>query len=164
MPKRPKLTKRADGRYRVKYKNKYFYGSTSTEAYDARDAYIRQEQEGLQLSRSLTVGDYAAKWLPIHKASVSDKCYNDYAKQIDKMSESIGDMLISDVKPTDIKKVYSDSFIGMSTSTIHRAKMIYTAIFNSAVEDGLIRINPCKATSAQPHKGTAGTHRTITQE
>lgn len=35
MPK-PSLTKRADGRYRVKYQGKQFYGSTQKEAYAKR--------------------------------------------------------------------------------------------------------------------------------
>ena len=84
-----KLKPRADGRYVCKYKGKCFYGRTEPEAKESRKAYIKAEQSGKLLARELTVKEYAQKWLPLYKSSVSEKCYNDYAKQIEGLEEEI---------------------------------------------------------------------------
>lgn len=73
------LKQRPDGRYACKYKGKFFYGATQTEALAAREEYKRQEKSGINAA-PVTVGEYAARWLPVHKASVGTKTYNDYAK------------------------------------------------------------------------------------
>ena len=83
------------------------------------------------MHESVSVRQYAGKWLPIAKASVSDKCYNDYAKQLDVLCDTIGDMPVQSVKPSDIKTVYA-RYVGYSQSTIHRAKMLFSAMFDSA--------------------------------
>ena len=66
---RQSLTKRADGRYRVKYKDQYFYGKTQTEAMQKRDEYKRAERDGLR-AVCPTVSAYAVEWLPAHKRTV----------------------------------------------------------------------------------------------
>lgn len=122
-----------------------------------------QEAQGMKKDAAHTsVRDYAAEWLPVHKADVSTKCYNDYAKQLNILLDAIGDMLIQDVKPSDIKKVWLH-YIGYSASTIKRSKQLFYAMFDTACDDGYIRTNPMKSKHAQPPEGTRGTHRAITQ-
>lgn len=163
MPK-ASYKKRADGRIRVKYKNKYFYGKTQTEALAKKDAYIRQEQKGLNMAKiGQTVRDYTAQWLPVYKANVSDKTYADYAKQLTKMVDVIGDSLVAEVTPSMAKRVYAE-YVGMSDSTIKRSRMLFIAVFDSAIADGIRHTNPFKEKVAKPHKGTVGTHRIITDE
>ncbi len=159
---RQTLKQRPDGRYACKYKGKFFYGATQTEALAAREAYKRLEESGIRAG-PVTVGEYAAKWLPIHKASVSKRTYNDYAKQVETLCSYIGDMPLRDVTPSDIKKVFNH-YLGRSESNVSRAQHLFTGIFEGAVDDGYIVRNPCKNESAKPHKGTAGTHRAITDE
>lgn len=160
---RQSLTKRADGRYRVKYKDQYFYGKTQTEAMQKRDEYKRAERDGLR-AVCPTVSAYAVEWLPAHKRTVSVKCYNDYAKQLDTLCAIVGSFPLSSVTPTDIKRVYSEKYSGYSNYTIKRARMIFISLFDSAVADGYIRTNPCRNKTARPHKGTEGTHRELTPE
>ena len=81
------IKKRADGRYCCKYKGKYFYGRSPEEAKQLRKDYIRAEESGRALVRVLTVREYCEKWLPLYKSGVSEKCYNDYAKQHSKMAQ-----------------------------------------------------------------------------
>lgn len=159
---RQTLKRRADGRYRCKYKERYFYGETQAEALQAREEYKRWEAAGLKAAP--TVRTYAAEWLPIHKGTVISKTYNDYASQVDALIDILGDMRLDEVKPSDIKRVYTMHYNGYSASTIKRARMLYDGIFDSAVADGYIRINPCKSDTAKPHKGTEGSHRAITTE
>ncbi len=159
---RQTLKQRPDGRYVCKYKGKSFYGVTQSEALAARDAYKRQEAAGITAG-PITVGEYTAAWLPIHRASVATKTYNDYAKQLEVLISALGPRQLRDVTPSDIKSVYNH-YLGYSESTIHRARTLFTAVFESALADGHIVRNPCKQETARPHKGTVGTHRAITDE
>ena len=157
---RVKEKPRSDGRYQRKYHGRYFYADTPEEAARLRDEYKYQCEHGIDQIRNITVADYAAKWLPVAKASVSDKCYNDYALQLEVLTSVCGDKYMAAVVPLDIKKVWTH-YLGYSDSTIRRARMLYKALFASAIENGYCRINPVAKDSAAPHKGTSGTHRAI---
>ena len=160
---RKQLKQRADGRYACKYKNKTFYGRSSKEANDLRDAYIKKEKAGQLLRQELTVRDYALKWLPIHKGGVSVKCYNDYAKQLEALFPYIGHLLLSQVTVDDAASVWQH-FSGYSASTIHRAHMLYKDLFDTAIENELCFRNPFKSKSAQPPSGSAGSHRALSDD
>lgn len=161
---RQKLTQRADGRYRCKYKGKEFYGDTPREAQAKREEYKRLLEAGIKAEEAgITVRQYASRWVLTHKASVSDKCYNDYVKQLNAMVEIIGDKRLMDVTPDDIKGIFSTHYLNYSASTIKRARQLYISMFDAAIESGYARVNPCRSKHAQPHKGTAGTHRVITE-
>lgn len=164
-PKKQHLKQRADGRYACRYRDKWFMGATEDEALSAREAYKQAEKAGnlRMLSAGPSVAEYAARWISVHKAAVTPKVYNDYAKQLDVLTEALGRMPLRDVTPTDAKSVYTH-YLGYSDSTIRRARMLYVSMFSAAVEDGWIHRNPFAAESAKPHKGTAGTHRALTPE
>lgn len=158
------LTERADGRYRAKYHDKYFYGSSSAEAKKKRDEYKAAQLLGIrQAPPAVTVGSYAARWLPAAKASVNPRVYNAYAGLLDVLVGAMGGRPIDQVTPTDVKSVYN-LFLGKSDSTVRKAKMLYVAMFDAALEDGLIRVNPARSRTAKPHKGSSGTHRILTPE
>ena len=152
---------RADGRYQRKYKGKYFYADTPEEATRLRDEYKYQCEHGIDQIRNITVSEYADQWLPLAKASVSDKTYNDYAVQLEALTAVCGNKYMNAVLPLDIKKVWSH-YLGYSESTIKRARMLYKSMFASAIENGYCRVNPVAKDSAAPHKGTVGSHRAIT--
>lgn len=160
-----RLKQRADGRYACKYMGKCFYGSTQREALQKRDEYRRLLDAGIKAAEAgLTVKQYAVRWVSTHKASVSDKCYDDYVRQLNAMIALIGDLRLMDVTPDDIKHVFSTHYIGYSQSVIKRARMLYISMFDAAIDSGYARSNPCRSKHAQPHKGTIGTHRSITDE
>ena len=161
--KRQKLKQRSDGRYKCKYHGIQFYGSTPEEALAAREEYKRQEAAGEYKRENPTVTDYAEKWLPLHKSDVSDKCYNDYKKQLAALTDTLGDIKIKDITVDDAAAVWRH-FDGYSASTIKRAKMLYVALFDTAIENDLCIKNPFRAKFAQPPKGTEGSHRAITEE
>lgn len=161
---RQSLKRRADGRYACKYKDKWFYGATQQEALAAREAYKRMLESGLKAeSGMVSVSSYAQRWLPIHKVDIRTDTYNAYAHYLNVLCEEIGHKILRDVVPSDIKQVYA-RYVGMSDSTIKKAKTLYNSLFKSAKADGLSLTNPCEDENAQPHKGTKGTHRPITHE
>lgn len=158
------LKQRKDGRYRCKLGNKYFYGSTPTEALRARAAYQRMLDAGMRAeAEGMTVAQYVNEWLPLYKANVTTRTYNDYASQLDKLVEALGGMLLKNVSVDDARALYL-RYNGYSNSTIKRARMLYIGLFDAAMENGYCTRNPFRSRLAQPDKGTEGSHRAITDE
>lgn len=154
---------RPDGRYVAVYRKKYFYGRTPEEARKKRDDYKERHERGLDPALEL-VADYATDWLPINRHAVSPKTMALYQSFIRILSTDLDGKTFSDVRPSDIKRIYSTRFRRASDSHIRHFRNLITAIFDSAVEDGYAAWNPCRSKKAAPHKGTAGTHRAITDE
>lgn len=155
------LKRRPDGRFVCRYKGKSFYGATEKEALKARDSYKKMISDGMaDDADSATVRWYAARWLPAHKASVSNKCYNDYARQLDVLLDVLGDLTVRQVQPTDCMRVWQH-YLGYSQSTIKRSRMLFISLFDTAQEEGYCRVNPFRSRHAQPHKGSAGSHRQL---
>lgn len=163
-PKKQKLKQRPDGRFACRYKDLWFYGASSDEALDARDEYKRREAAGEPDPARTTVREYAARWLPIARAGVARSTYNESVAQMEKLLADLGDELLSAVKPTQIKGVFSEHFLGYSNSYIKGSRALYAGLFDAAVADGLCKSNPVRNKAAAPHKGTFGGHRAITPQ
>ena len=157
-----KNKQRTDGYFRYWYKGKQFLGKTDAEAKEKRDRYKYECEHGIEQQAPITVFNLVEKWLPVAKASVAKNTYNQYASIMEKMTENIGDKLVSAVTPGDIKLVWV-SFVGSSQSAIDKAKFLYKAFFQYAVENGYCRNNPMLSDSAKPHTGTKGSHRALEQ-
>lgn len=148
--RRQHLKKRSDGRYACRYKDKWFMGTTEKEALDAREAYKRTVQQLSAQTMTMTVTQYAVKWLPLYKSDCGDKTYNDYAKQLDVLISLIGTKLMRDVTIDDAQLVYNH-YIGYSQSTIKRARMLFVSMFDAAfhksyvdriVKSGMVDMDP----------------------
>ena len=162
-PKKQTLKQRKDGRYKCTYDGHQFYGYSSAEAIAAREEYKRQKAAGEWVQEHQTVKTYADKWLPLHKSGVSPKCYNDYKKQLEALYPFMGDKSLAAVTVDDAAAVWTH-YKGYSASTIKRARMLYVALFDSAIENDLCRKNPFRGRFAQPPKAPSGTHRALTDE
>lgn len=156
---RQTLKPRADGRYQIEYKGKYFYGKTQKEAYAKRDQYKKDLAAGLRATEAgLTVVEYATKWVPIHKAGIGERNYKSYVRYLNILCAHIGDKKLRDVVTSDIQSVYNTR-IGYSKSDIDHFTRSIQSMFQSAVIDRIIPFNPCDATKRP--KGEAGTHRAL---
>lgn len=163
-PKKQVLKQRADGRFCCRYHGMQFMGNSSDEALAAREEYKRLEAQGIAAqAQGPTVREYAMKWLPLHKSGVSDKCYNDYAKQLEALFPVMGMKRLQDVTVDDAAAVWQH-YKGYSASTVKRSRMLYVALFDAAIENDLCRKNPFRGKFAQPPKAPAGTHRALTDE
>lgn len=164
MPRKKKehLKRRKDGRFCCKYHGIAFYSYESEdEALALRDEYIANESKGFQRQ---TVTEYALPWLKRSFPAVKDSTYTGLAIHLQHLVDVIGDRMISEVLPSDIKRIYSEKYNGLSNSYIKGAKQLYCSLFDSALADGLIRFNPARDKSAKPHKGTKTKERILTQE
>ena len=158
--KKPALKKRSDGRYKCKYHGKQFYGSSPEEAVARMEEYKRLEQTGL--TKKATVTDYALPWLVRTYPSVAPSTKTGLAIHLQHLVDEIGNKQISEVVPSDIKGVYSKQYPGVSNSYLKAARQLFSALFDSAVADGLIRSNPARDKTAKPHKGNQPDTRPIT--
>lgn len=159
--KKPTLKKRKDGRFKCKYHDMQFYGSSPEEAFDRRDEFIRQQKTGMIRQ---TVSDYALPWLKRAYPAVSDSTYTGLAIHLQHLVDIIGNKRIAEVLPSDIKRIYSDKYTGLSNSYIRSAKQLYCAMFDAAQADGLIAFNPARDKSAKPHKGNKPKERILSKQ
>ena len=157
-----KLKQRNDGYFCAWYKGKQFLGKTSAEAEAKRDRYKYEMEHGIEQQEPVTVFELAEKWLPVSKASVAKGTYNQYVTIMEKLTDTVGDKLVSAVAPADIKKTWV-LFVGKSQSYISKARFMYKSFFQYAIENGYCRTNPVLSDSAKPHKGSKGTHRALTK-
>lgn len=158
-----KLTKRKDGYYRAWYMGKQFLGKTAAEAEAKRNAYKYECEHGIEQMKPVTLFDFISEWLPVAKANVSRHTYNHYVHIFEILTDICGDKMISSVRPTDIKKAWTQ-MTDKSQSYINKARYLYNSMFDAAIEEGYCRSNPMNTKVAKPHKGTKGTHRCLTDE
>lgn len=167
MPRQKKqvLKQRKDGRYACKYHGHWFMGHTSDEALAAREAYKLAELRGelIPPPNVPTVGEYIPQWLSLHKSHVSDKCHDDYAKQLESLLPVMGAKPFDQVTVDDAAAVWQH-YLNMSASTIKRARMLFISLFDTAIENEYCTKNPFRSKSAQPHTGPSGTHRSLTAD
>ena len=159
---RASLKMRPDGRYRVKYKEKYFYGYTQSEAYAARDEYKRMLERGLREEQlGISVKAYAAKWVATHKAHVSNNMYDTHVRILNRFCDLYGEKRMMDITPTDIQAFYNQ-YASMSQKTINAHRDTIKGMFKTALGDRVITFDPCLG--ANPPKGTKGSHRAISAQ
>lgn len=158
--RKQKLKKRADGRYACRYKNQWFYSTDHDECLRLRDQFKEAERRGMVAE--YFVSDYAAGWLARTYPNANPKTYDSMRRHVRILSDAIGGLPVSDVRPSDIKSVYAGHYAALSNEYIKQAKTVFVGIFDAAVADGLIPSNPARDRTAKPHKGTVGGHRAIT--
>ena len=161
-PKKQVLKRRSDGRYACRYKDQWFYHTDPDECLKLREQYKEEEKRGRIMS--YFVREYAEKWLERSYPNISPSTKQGLKTHLKTLINAIGDLPMSEVKPSDIKSIYSDKYKGLSNSYIKAAKQLYCSLFDSAVADGLILSNPARDRTAKPHRGTIGGHRSITPQ
>lgn len=156
---RATLKQRPDGRYKCRYKDVCFYGTTQAEALKKRDQYKRDLEKGLRAKEAgMTVAEYAGRWIKVYKAEVSLKTYNGYAHFINVLCQQIGSMRMRDVVLSDIQSVFN-ARIGYSRSDINHFVQTIHALFRTAQIDHVTIDDP--TLGAKSPKGVSGSHRAL---
>lgn len=153
MPRQKKqvLKKRKDGRFACRYKDMWFYGSTSDEALKAREEYKRSEENGYSKSNT-PVLEYAAQWLVLYRSNVKKHTFNAYQCSLEKVFDLIKEMPISSVTVDDMARCIA-SLSNASHSEITRCVSLSRAVLDSAVENGLLKVNPARSKAIKIPKG-----------
>ena len=127
------------------------------------DAYVASLGQGIIITNQ-TVSEYALPWLKRTYPTVAESTYTGLAIHLQHLVDEIGNKLIKDVIPSDIKNIYTNQYLTCSNAYIQAAKQLYDALFDAAVADGIIRSNPARDRSARPHRGTMPKNRPITKQ
>ena len=161
MKRKPK--RRPDGRWQRRMNGKLFISSISQEDADRQaKEYAQLLKDGMRRDAdTMTFRQYANAWHPRNRSHVSTNTYNQESHRIDVMSNVIGDLLIKDITPSDIQDVYNSYSTGKKYSTVTKFKILITSIFESAVEDGYVKNNPCKSKVVKINAGEKGSHREL---
>lgn len=160
--KKQRLKQRKDGRYACRYKDQWFYGETEEEALALREEY--KEIEKTQTGPVPTVSEYADKWIDRAYPKAAETTRIGLRIHLRKLTDATGETLVSDVRPSQIKDVYSTKYISASNSYLKAAHQLYCALFDAIVADGYINSNPAREKPARPHRGSVGGHRAITEQ
>ena len=160
--KKPRPTRRADGRYVCRYRSMYFYSSNPDDCLRQRDEFKRLEKQGRVMR--YYVREFADEWFS-RAYPVNNSTRKGLACHMRKLTDTIGDFPLEQVKPSHIKAVFSSYYVGMSESYIKAARQLYCNLFDAAVADGMILSNPAREKAARPQqKGKTGGHRAITEQ
>lgn len=131
-----KITKRADGRYKVNYGARQFYGKTKAEAIKKRDDYIASENIGLNLDYAeMTFRDYGLNWVRVCRTECGVSQQKQYAKMVEFTSDILRNKPMRHITVTDMQgicnrlSVYSASYVAKYMSMIR-------GIFRTAVAEG----------------------------
>jgi integrase len=153
MPRQKKqvLKKRKDGRFACRYKDMWFYGSTSDEALKAREEYKRSEEKGFSRSNA-PVLEYAAQWLELYRPNVKRHTFNAYQCSLENVLDPIKNRPISSITVDDMAQCIS-GLSNYSRDEITRCVSLARDVFDSAVENGLLKTNPARSKSIRIPKG-----------
>lgn len=161
MPKQT-YTKRSDGRYRIKFKGRYFYGDTISEAQAKKKEYERLLDQGVkEKEMGVTVATYSLRWVSIHKSHVSQRTYDTHVRILNRFNEIFGDCRMRDITPSDIQLFYNQ-IPGKSKSSVNDTRDTIKGMFKAALADRVIVYDPCLG--ATPPRREKGTHRVITSQ
>ena len=154
-----KLTKRKDGRYKITYAGKSFYGKTPKEAQSKRDEYIRNYAMGFDMNRTnIRFLEYGLEWLEVYRCNCNRTQHRQYEKIIEKAAQALNRQNLQHITATDIQRLFN-SLQGMSKSYIAKFCTTIRGIFRSAVLDGIILNSP--AEMAKAPEGTCTGHRCL---
>ena len=174
MARTPSKKRGPDGKFRVRVGNRNFKSEISwADANRQADVYRQEIKRGLSVdAHSVTVAAYAHKWLPLHKAGVSNKVYNEYARYMNTLIDELGRYAMIDITPDDAMAMFVNHYKpkktqggdGYSGSVIRKVKMLYRDFFDSAIENGYAMRNPFRSEKVKAVSGKDGSHRQITEK
>lgn len=148
-----------DGYYHAEVAGHHIKARTEAELIAKKQQY---EKKGAIINPQ-TLTDYAAYWMPIHKASVKPPTYNAYLSILTATLKPIGSTFLHALTSDHIAEALA-ALNGKSASYIQKARVLLTEILDSATDAGYMEKNPARAPSIKPPKGTKGTHRAITPQ
>ena len=158
-PKTFHYKQQKDGYYHAKVNGHHIKAKTEARLIEKKKQY---EKKGAILNPQ-TLTDYAAYWMPIHKASVKPSTYNAYLSILTATIKPIGSIYLHALTSDNIAEALA-ALKGKSASYIHKARILLTEILDSATDAGYMEKNPARAQSIHAPKGSKGSHRAITPQ
>lgn len=148
----PRYKKRKDGRYAssvsINGKRHYFYGSTIKELENKKIEFINNIKFGETMSNSkMFFKDYKLIWFDSKKELLAPKTVAMYKSILKSHCDSIDFKILTTINKTDIQYIMNS--LKNNPNMAKKVLMTLKQIFDSAIDDDLIKKNPCKAKSIQ---------------
>jgi len=145
---------------------KYFCRSSKSQREADKKAILKKAdlEAGTQLiGGSITLKDYAEKWLETYKLNVvSDAVFKAYRSRINNyIVPACGNLPVKKIRPTNLQKILN-SQVGKSKDHCTKLRHTIQQIFEQARRDKIISDNPAEAITLP--KAENGTHRSITDD
>ena len=150
------LKKRKDGRYQRRVtlsngKTKLVYGRTQAEVNAAARRAMADDDAGLEVGDSTTVGEWAKIWLTTYKADLRPATVRMYRDAYNlHIMDTIGGMELRAVRPVHIRRVLS-GVADLSESLQHKVLITARQIFTSAKQNHLISSDPTEGLKITRH-------------
>lgn len=155
------ISQRKDGLYTGRFtdslgkrRQKYFKKLQECRNWIA-DAQYEDEHGSINASSDMTVDAWYKYWMEdIKGKTVRWSTLNGYKDRYEKnIRHAIGKMIISDVKPMHCQGILNAmDNSGYSAGSMEKTKMVMSAMFSDACENGIIRVNPVKKSVKCPKK------------
>jgi hypothetical protein len=156
------IVPQSDEKKLMEYDDKMYQVAKNMQARELLEKKKQYEKKGAVVNpQALT--EYAAYWMPIHKAGVKPSTYNAYLSILAATIKPIGSIYLHALTSDHIAEAFA-ALTGKSASYIHKARILLIEILDSATDAGYMEKNPARAQSLRPPKGTKGTHRAITHQ
>lgn len=169
--------KRKDGRYQLSFryrgKKHFVYGRTKAEAETKKRELIRKLEDGIVRIEDPDLSTYYAIFSDFRRGKVSESTLRTQKIQFATCAMvtinrfPFGDMKLSEIKPSDCRKVQKELEGKLSTSSINDTMAHLAHVFRYAAIDGYITCNPCagldKVKRTEP-LARETKHRALTQE
>jgi integrase len=122
----------------------------------------RDLEEGKKrITKNMLVRDWAGEYIEVYRRpSVGSDMYRDLTSQNRVwIIPHIGNLQLKDVKPLHCQKILN-AMAGLSATHIKKVRQLLYAMFETALDNGLVQANPAKHLVSP--KAESGTHRSIT--
>lgn len=150
------LKKRKDGRYQRRVtlsngKTKLVYGRTQAEVNAAARRAMADDDAGLEVGDTTTVGEWAKIWLTTYKSDLRPATVRMYRDAYNlHIMDIIGGMELRAVRPVHIRRVLS-GVADLSESSQHKVLITARQIFTSAKQNHLISSDPTEGLKITRH-------------
>lgn len=148
--------KRADGRYRKAVTLpdgtvKYVYAA-STPALNAKvRALLKEADSGVIVGDNTLTGEWALKWMKTYKSNLRGNTIKNYLNAYNNhIQPELANIPLKAVRPVHVQKVMN-SVSTMSEDLQRKVLNTMNQIFETAIQNRLIAINPCKGIKITPH-------------
>lgn len=143
---------RPNGSYEYRWTDKIgkrhsIYAVSLKELREKEAKVVVNAMDGIQVSSNhLTVNDWYEKWKSLKKG-LKENTFQNYQYMYNQyVSVSLGKMKLKQVKRSDVKRFYNDLHekTGLKVRTIESVHVVLYQVFELAVNDDVIRYNPCE--------------------
>lgn len=165
-------SQRSDGNYQYRWttqdkKRHYVYAPTLKELREKEDEIQRDLVDGIRFDlQRLTLSDYFTIWFDL-KNGIKESSERHYIYLFERyIKPDLGDRKIRDIKKSEICRFYNHLAYdrNLNASSLDGVNLVLRQIFSLAVDDSIIRVNPCNGVlkGLKKELGTPDKRRALT--